>query len=119
MLPVFALVAAGMKPPVGAVYTQSVHVPLVGAQHISLKIESVTDATIRLHGLFEHSERIGYVVADDYRVAFRFSDDLKRKLRRFRASITEPRYDPEADAAYVRLRLDLLRLSRPLTLPRG
>lgn len=92
---------AASQPPVGAVYTRTISLPVIGKQTVELSILSKGLARIVLSGrMLNVDEPVTYTFVDG-RLSFELSEETKRTLRRFRTSLEGAGYDGELDESWV------------------
>ena len=92
----FAFTALLPRPPVGAVYARRLHLPLVGAQRICVRVDSEEEGTLCLRGALTLDDRVGFVDG-----SFVLGDATRALLRRTRTALVGATYDPETDTATV------------------
>ena len=93
--------AAAIHPPIGATYSHSLRLPVIGKQSVTLKIKSRSLAQLCLVGRLNIDDEITYNVDTEGKFTFELSEGTKRLLRRFRTSICGAGYESTTDKAYV------------------
>ena len=91
----------GTLPPVGAVYTRTLTLPVLGHQVLELSIINGTTAMLVMQGALSLNEPVLYRADGEGKMAFTLSDSTVRLLRRVRTSLQEAEYDRTSDSAYV------------------
>lgn len=91
----------GTMPPVGAVYTRTLTLPVLGNQMLNLSIINHTTAMLVMQGALNLNEPVLYRADGEGKLAFTLSDSTVRLLRRVRTSLQEAEYDKTTDSAYV------------------
>ena len=91
----------GTMPPVGAVYTRTLTLPVLGNQMLNLSIINRTTAMLVMQGALNLNEPVLYRADGAGKLAFTLSDSTVRLLRRVRTSLQEAEYDRTTDSAYV------------------
>lgn len=88
--------------PVGAFYTLSLNVPVIGSQTFELKILSPSVAHLRIKGrILNINDTVRYHLDEDGNLEFSLSEKTKRILRRFRTSLSSVEYCNETDTPRV------------------
>ena len=91
----------GTMPPVGAVYTRTLTLPVLGHQVLELSIINRTTAMLVMQGALNLNEPVLYRADGEGKLAFTLTDSTIRLLRRVRTSLQEAEYDRTSDSAYV------------------
>lgn len=92
---------SGTMPPVGAVYTRTLTLPVLGHQMLELSIINRTTAMLVMQGALNLNEPVLYRADGEGKLAFTLTDSTVRLLRRVRTSLQEAEYDRTSDSAYV------------------
>lgn len=85
----------------GATYERELSLPLLGKQTVWMRIESPTEATLKMSGALSHEDRVRYKAFRNGSFAFELGDDMQRLLSRVRTTVGEARYDPVKDEASI------------------
>jgi len=92
---------AAVRPPVGAVYSVTRWLPVIGGQKITLEIVSATQARLAMEGALNLDEPVQYEIEPSGELKFTLTSATHRILRRFRTSLCGAGYDKESDTAHV------------------
>lgn len=93
--------ATPVTPPVGGIYERNLTLPILGSQHIRLRIVSRTRAAIFMQGALSlEEEQFGYGAEDDG-MTFDLGPRTQELLRRVRTSMGEAKYHHKQDVASV------------------
>jgi hypothetical protein len=99
-----SLSALYMGPPVGAIYESKLRFPVLGTQIFSLRIQSRTQAHLKVDGKLQFNEPVQYSFnQNDGKLTFALSEQLKLKMRRYFTSLQEVGYDSSTDTPYVKV----------------
>ena len=91
----------GTMPPVGAVYTRTLSLPMLGHQVLELSIINSTTAMLVMQGALNLNEPVLYRADGEGKMAFTLTDSTVRLLRRVHTSLREAEYDRTSDTAVV------------------
>mmetsp|Transcript_224 Transcript_224/g.505 ORF Transcript_224/g.505 Transcript_224/m.505 type:complete len:160 (+) Transcript_224:67-546(+) len=91
----------GTVPPVGAVYTRTLTLPLLGHQVLELSIINGTTAMLMMQGALNLHEPVLYRADGEGKMVFTLTDPTVRLLRRVRTSLRDAEYDRASDTAIV------------------
>mmetsp|Transcript_33817 Transcript_33817/g.84270 ORF Transcript_33817/g.84270 Transcript_33817/m.84270 type:complete len:360 (+) Transcript_33817:3-1082(+) len=92
-------------PPVGATFTDTMLLPVIGLQTIRLSITSRSLARIQLSGALMLNEVVSYGVSGDGKLEWRCSDHTLRVMHALGVSLKRAEYCPEADSARVTVKI--------------
>ncbi|KAL3928221.1 MAG: hypothetical protein SGPRY_002484 [Prymnesium sp.] len=100
-----ALLACALshQPPLGATYSRTVQLPVIGEQSISLTILTPAKALLHMRGRLNlNDEPVEYTVdPSSGQLSFTLSQRTRSILRQFRTSLVAAGYDPQNDVASV------------------
>ena len=119
-LPYVLLLATTSSPPVGAVYERTLTLPVLGKQHVRLRIDSRTRATLDLEGALSLRAPVQYRLDDEGHFEFVLDAPTRALLTRVRTSLGAAGYDAGTDTAHVTVHPPLpfpvvLRMARSVT----
>jgi len=89
------------RPPVGAIYSVTKKLPVIGGQKITLEIVSTTKARLAMEGALNLDEPVDYDVEPSGELKFTLTNATHRILKRFRTSLCGAGYDTDSDTAHV------------------
>uniref|UniRef100_A0A7S3EZR3 Uncharacterized protein n=1 Tax=Haptolina ericina TaxID=156174 RepID=A0A7S3EZR3_9EUKA len=93
--------APAHAPPIGAVYTRTVSLPVIGKQTVELSILSDKLARLILSGRLNLDEPVNYQFHRSGELSFELTEATKRILRRFRTTLDAAGYDGSSDTSWV------------------
>jgi hypothetical protein len=94
----------GPAPPLHAVYTRTLSLPVIGQQNFTLSILTHDQAHLEISGVLSVQEVIHYNFCPSTGLTFTLPDALRRTLRRFRTKMMSAGYDATHDKPFVLVR---------------
>ena len=96
-----ALSVSAVRPPLGAVYSRTVRLPVIGKQTVELAIVSSNQARLMLSGRLNLDEPVSYSFSESGELRFELTEATQRLLRRFRTTLDAAGYDGGTDTSWV------------------
>ena len=93
--------SALVMPPLGAVYSRTVRLPVIGRQTVQLSIVSRKVARLQLMGRLSLDEPVQYEFSPSGELSFSLTESTLALLRRFRTTLNSAGYEAQTDTSYV------------------
>tara|TARA_Y100000591_G_scaffold331024_1_gene363650 strand:- start:3551 stop:3928 length:378 start_codon:yes stop_codon:yes gene_type:complete len=108
LLFIFSLNLNNIKlPPIGAIYTRNINLPLIGDQYIETEYINKNTARIQLNGLINENGTSKIYVENDKEIV-KISDNLLNVMNKYKCNIDTPRYDDKKDTVIFKLNIRYL-----------
>lgn len=93
---------SAFHPPTGSAYQRNFTIPVLGPQHMRIRILTETRALIYMDGaLVLQEEEFEYALAGNGELVLELGPRTKRLLRKYRTSLRQAAYHPKTDHSSV------------------